>query len=250
MGSAAGARTAIVTRSTAREVRESRPVPCSREPESSATSRYDAIVRLTAWEEERLLIFGAAELARRHRAAGILLNAPEATAIMCDAMLEAARAGRSYADVEAAGLAAVAPDEVIDGVRELVEEVRLEVLVGDGTRLIVLDDPLGRGRPRADDGPGAIVPSRRPSGPPADTRERRRIIVRSDSRRSIRVSSHHPFDRVNARIVFNRPSTTGFHLDLAAGAFETWAPGETREVELVRYGGIGGDRGDASEHGG
>jgi urease subunit gamma/beta len=204
-------------------------------------------VRLTAWEEERLLIFGAAELARRHRAAGLRLNAPEAIAIICDAMLEAARAGRSYADVEAAGLAAVAPDEVIDGVRELVDEVRLEVLVGDGTRLVVLDDPLGHGRPTAADGPGSIVPSRRPSPATTDTRERRRVEVRSESRRTIRVSSHQPFDRVNPRLVFDRSVAAGFHLDLAAGAFETWAPGETREVELVRYGGAGGDRGDARE---
>ena len=204
-------------------------------------------MRLTAWEEERLLIFGAAELARRHRAAGLLLNAPESVAIICDAMLEAARAGRPYADVEAAGLAAVAPNEVIDGVRELVDEVRLEVLVGDGTRLMVLDDPLGRERRFVEDGPGAIVPSRRASAPTADTRKRRRVTVRSESRRTIRVSSHHPFDRVNARLVFERPSTAGFHLDLPAGAFETWAPGETLEVELVRYAGAGGDQRDRGD---
>ncbi|HEX3427588.1 MAG TPA: urease subunit gamma, partial [Candidatus Limnocylindrales bacterium] len=68
-------------------------------------------MRLTAWEEERLLVFSAAELARRHRTAGLALNAPEAIALICDAMLEAARAGAAYADVEAAGLAAVTPDE-------------------------------------------------------------------------------------------------------------------------------------------
>ena len=50
-------------------------------------------MRLTPWEEERLLIFTAAELARRHRAAGLPLNAPEAVALICDAMLEVARAG-------------------------------------------------------------------------------------------------------------------------------------------------------------
>jgi len=115
-----------------------------------------AAMRLTAWEEERLLIFSAAELARRHRAAGLALNAPEAIALICDAMLEAARAGRSYAEVEAAGLTSVAPGDVMDGVRELVDEIRLEVLVGDGTRLTVLIDPLGGGRPPAGDGPGAI----------------------------------------------------------------------------------------------
>ena len=192
-------------------------------------------MRTTAWEEERLLLFSAAELARRHRSAGLPLNAPEAVALICDAMLEAARAGRSYADVEAAGLAAVAPDEVIDGVRELVDEVRLEVLLGDGTRLVVLVDPLGRGRPPAADGPGAIVA--RATNLPPDDRPRLRLIVRSESRRTIRVSSHYPFERVNARLMFDRVAAAGFHLDLPAGSFETWRPGETKEVELVAYAG-------------
>ena len=198
-----------------------------------------AAMRLTAWEEERLLIFGAAELARRRRDAGLRLNAPEAIAIICDAMLEAARAGGTYADVEAAGLAAVAPEAVIDGVRELVDEVRLEVLVGDGTRLVVLVDPLGGDRPTAPDGPGAIVAGPgRPSS--SGERERRRLIVRSESRRTIRVSSHHPFDRVNPRLVFDRAAAAGFRLDAPAGESEAWAPGEERTVDLVRYGGAGG----------
>jgi urease subunit gamma/beta len=115
-------------------------------------------MRLTPLEEERLLIFSAAELARRHRAAGLKLNAPEAIALICDAMLEAARAGAAYQDVEAAGLGAVAPDDVMAGVRELVDEVRLEVLLGEGTRLVVLRDPLvGMGPTRrVATGPGAV----------------------------------------------------------------------------------------------
>ena len=60
-------------------------------------------MRLTAWEEERLLIFSAAELARRHRDRGLLLNAPEVVALICDTMLVAARAGATYEEVEAAG---------------------------------------------------------------------------------------------------------------------------------------------------
>jgi urease gamma subunit len=100
-------------------------------------------MRLTPWEEERLLIFSAAELARRHHAAGLLLNHPEAVALICDAMLEAARAGGDYERVEAAGRAAVREIDLIDGVRDLLDEVRLEVLLGDGSRLVVLVDPLG-----------------------------------------------------------------------------------------------------------
>ncbi len=196
-------------------------------------------MRLTPWEEERLLIFAAAELARRHRAAGIRLNSPEAVALICDAMLEAARAGASYAKVEAAGLAAVSPDEVIDGVRELVDDVRLEVLLEDGARLIVLVDPLGKGRPTSGVGPGAIVPAETGDGTADDMAPahlaRIELEVANGSRRVVRISSHFPFDRVNPRLAFDRAAATGFRLDLPAGSSERWSPGETRRVRLVRY---------------
>jgi urease subunit gamma/beta len=194
-------------------------------------------MRLTASEEGRLLIFTAAELARRHRAAGLRLNAPEAIALICDAMSEAARAGATYHEVEAAGREAVAPSEVLDGIRELVDEVRLEVLMGDGTRLIVLVDPLGAGEPPlSDDGPGAVrVTSER--GDPTASREHRTLVVRNDSRRVVRVSSHFPFDRVNPRLSFDRTAAAGFRLDLPAGSSERWEPGETRQVVLVRFAG-------------
>jgi urease subunit gamma/beta len=203
-----------------------------------------SVMRVTPWEEERLLIFSAAELARRHRAAGLLLNQPEAVALMCDAMLEAARAGEVYDAVVAAGRAAVAPDDVMPGVRELIEDVRLEVLLGDGARLIVLVDPLGAGRAHGTDGPGAVrpraaeVPSDRPPGVES-AQDVLEVTVRSDSRRVIRVSSHYPFHRVNPRLSFDREVARGFRLDLPAGASERWSPGETRTVRLVRYGGRG-----------
>jgi len=195
-------------------------------------------MRLTPWEEERLLIFTAAELARRHRASGLALNAPEAIALMCDAMFEAARAGATYAAVEAAARAAVAPDEVMPGVRELIEDVRLEVLLGDGTRLVVVLDPLGRpGESPASGGPGAVrLADEAGSGDDAPS-ESIELTVRSESRRVIRVTSHYPFERVNARLVFDRDAARGFRLDIPAGATERWSPGETRTVRLVRFAG-------------
>ena len=84
-----------------------------------------ATMRLTEWEAQRLVVFTAAELARRHRDAGLALNAPEAIALICDTMFEAARAGLSYQAVEDAGRLAVDPSNVMAGVRELVDEVRL-----------------------------------------------------------------------------------------------------------------------------
>ena len=189
-------------------------------------------MRLTAWEEERLLVFTAAELARRHRERGLALNAPEAIALICDAMLEAARAGASYAEVEAAGMAAVAPDEVLPGVAALVPEVRVEVLMDDGVRLVVVLEPLG---PPGDDAPGAIRQAA--TAPPTaanDGRGRRTLEVHNTSTRVVRVSSHYPFERVNRRLVFDRAAATGFHLDLDAGSTERWSPGETRTITLVR----------------
>lgn len=203
-----------------------------------------AAMRLTPWEEERLLVFTAAELARRHRGAGLALNAPEAIALICDAMFEAARAGASYADVEAAGRAAVRPDEVMPGVRELVEDVRLEILMDDGVRLVVLVDPLRGSDASPGDGPGATRTAGLggPAAPPANPDlERIELEVRSESRRVIRVSSHYPFDKVNPRLAFDREAAHGFRLDVEAGESERWSPGETKTVRLVRFGGAGGE---------
>ena len=197
-------------------------------------------MRLIPWEEERLQVFAAAELARRHRAAGLLLNQPEVVALVCDAMLEAARAGASYPETEAAGRAAVAPEEVLDGIRELVVEVRLEVLLGDGSRLIVLRDPLGRGTPPDPLGPGALVIGDRREIEVNEGREAISLEVTSRSRRRIRVSSHYPFHRVNPRLDLDREAARGFRLDIPAGAYEGWEPGETKTVRLVRYAGAGG----------
>jgi urease subunit gamma/beta len=200
-------------------------------------------MRLTAWEEERLLIFTAAELARRHRAAGLLLNAPEAVALMSDAMLEAARGGAGYAEVEAAGRAAVRPSDVLPGVGELIDDVRVEVLFGDGARLVVLVAPLvPDGADGLAAGPGAVR-----SGDPDEAEhddwmladpslERRTVTVENTSRRVVRVSSHYPFEQVNQRLRFDRSAASGFRLDIPAGSSERWAPGETRTVRLVRTG--------------
>ena len=185
-------------------------------------------MRLTDWEHDRLLIFNAAELARRHRDAGMKLNAPEAIALICDAMLEAARGGATYEDTEAAGRRAVAENEVMDGVTVLVDEVRLEVLLGDGTRLIVLRNPLGTTAVYESDDSA-------PPGPP--NREMRTLTVTNTGRRPVRISSHFPFDQVNPRLEFDRDAARGFRLNLPAGGTLRWAPGETHHVTLIRYGG-------------
>src|SRR3954470_10889422 len=103
-------------------------------------------MRLLPAEQERLLLFLAAELARARRARGLKLNQAEATAIVADTVCEAARDGLAYAEVVAAGHAALGETDVMDGVRALVPRIELEALFADGRHLVVLEDPLA---PRA-----------------------------------------------------------------------------------------------------
>ena len=93
---------------------------------------------LSPTEEDRLLVFVAAELARRSLDAGLALSAPEATALVADEMHQAARRGEGLDGVLAAGRAAVPSDRLMDGVAQIAGEVRVEVLLDDGRRLAVL----------------------------------------------------------------------------------------------------------------
>ncbi len=74
----------------------------------------------------------------------------------------------------------------------------------------------------------------------SEDRPRMRLTVENTSRRIVRVSSHFPFWRSNHRLHFDREAALGYHLDIPAGSTVRWGPGETREVELVRFGGTGG----------
>jgi urease subunit gamma/beta len=183
-------------------------------------------------DEERLRIFQVAELARRILERGLPLNAPEAIAFVCDEMHLAARSGATYEEVREVGLRSLAPDQVMGGVANLAAEVRVEVLLEEGTRLVVLREPFGS---VSSDGPGAV--RTRPGEIELTAeRARRRVTVRNTSGRPVRVSSHFPFSRTNPALEFDRETARGFRLDLPAGDSVRWAPGETREVDLVAYG--------------
>jgi urease subunit gamma/beta len=191
---------------------------------------------LSPADEERLRVFGAAELARRTLARGLQLNVPEAVALACDEMHMAARAGASFDDVAAAGRRAVRPGQLMPGVADLVAEICLEVLLGDGTRLVVLRQPWPGGTGDAD-GPGAVLVQDGEVELHGDL-EHRRLLVRNSSARAIRVASHFPFWRVNPRLEFDRDAAHGCRLALPSGLSVRWDPGEAKEVELIRVPGL------------
>ncbi|MGH9276953.1 MAG: urease subunit gamma [Acidimicrobiales bacterium] len=100
-------------------------------------------MKLTAHEQERLLIHVAAGLARERRARGLRLNHPEAVAILTSFVLEGARDGRSVADLMEAGRTVLGREDVMDGVPTLIgPELQVEATFPDGTKLVTLHDPI------------------------------------------------------------------------------------------------------------
>ena len=99
-------------------------------------------MHLTLREQEKLLIFTAAELARRRKARGLKLNHPEALAIITAETLEGIRDGRTVSDLMAAGLNILKREDVMEGVPEMIDEVQVEGTFPDGTKLVTIHRPI------------------------------------------------------------------------------------------------------------
>jgi urease subunit gamma len=99
-------------------------------------------VLLTPREVDKLLIYVAADLARRRRARGLRLNLPEATALITEAMLEGARDGKSVSAVRALARQVLTRADVMDEVPELLPVVQVEATFPDGTKLVSCHDPI------------------------------------------------------------------------------------------------------------
>lgn len=99
-------------------------------------------MRITPHEQERLLISLAAMVARDRRQRGLLLNYPEAVALISAFVLEGAREGRRVADLMEAARHVVQRDELMDGVADLLDMVQVEATFPDGTKLVTVHDPV------------------------------------------------------------------------------------------------------------
>ncbi|MFJ3666587.1 urease subunit gamma [Streptomyces sp. NPDC090106] len=189
-------------------------------------------MRLTPTERDRLLLFGAAELARARRARGLRLNVPEATALIADTVCEAARDGARLAEAIDRARAVLGPDDVLPGVADVVTEVHVEAVFDDGSRLAVVSDPIGGGR-LGEAGPGALLPGpAHPETAPAD-----RLTVTNTATVPVSVTSHFHFFEANPRLDFVRERAYGMRLAVPAGSSVRFGPGESVEVGLVPLGG-------------
>ena len=99
-------------------------------------------MELTPREKDKLLIFIVGLLAERRMARGLKLNYPEAVAYISAAILEAARDGRSVADLMEAGAHVVTRAQVMEGIAEMIHDVQVEATFPDGTKLVTVHEPI------------------------------------------------------------------------------------------------------------
>ena len=99
-------------------------------------------MELTPREKDKLLIFTAGLLAERRRARGLKLNYPEAVALITCAILEGARDGRTVAELMSFGATLLTRDEVMEGVAEMIPDIKVEATFPDGTKLVTVHSPI------------------------------------------------------------------------------------------------------------
>jgi urease subunit gamma/beta len=194
-------------------------------------------MHLSPKEQDRLLLFLAAELARRRKARGLQLNYPEATALIADEICEGARDGKTVAQLMSEGTSFLSEADVLPGVAKLIGVLQVEAMFPDGQKLVTIHQPIamslkapaGRepGEVRVAD--GEIVLN--------EGRSTVDLTVRNVGDRPIQVGSHYHFFEVNKELECDRETAFGMRLDIPAGTAVRFEPGEERMVHLVAMAG-------------
>ncbi len=192
-------------------------------------------MHLTSREKDKLLVALAAMVARRRLERGVKLNYPEAVALITDTVVEGARDGRSVADLMEAGAKVLTPEQVMDGIAEMIADVQVEATFPDGTKLVTVHMPIRGGRkPRVR--AGEIIPAAGEIEMNAGAATQS-LEVANTGDRPIQVGSHYHFAEANPALRFDRKKARGHRLDIASGTAVRFEPGQTREVTLVPFAG-------------
>lgn len=99
-------------------------------------------MHLTPQERDKLLVLFAADVARRRLERGVLLNYPEAVAMITEHVIEGARDGRSVSDLMSSGRSVLTRAQVMPGVPEMIDSVQVEATFPDGTKLVTVHSPI------------------------------------------------------------------------------------------------------------
>lgn len=194
-------------------------------------------MHLSPKEIDRLLLFLAAELARRRRSRGLQLNYPEARAFIADELCEGARDGRSVSELMSHGGTLLTTDDVLPGVRALMGTLQVEAMFPDGQKLITIHEPIGQGNTQE---PEIIPGEYRLADDDVvlnEGRECASIAVTNVGDRPVQVGSHFHFFEVNPELEFDRSKAFGMRLDIPAGTAVRFEPGDERTVDIVALGG-------------
>lgn len=100
-------------------------------------------VYLTNREQDFLLVTVAAWLAKERMSKGIKLNYPEAIAVIVSHVFETARLGsKTVEEIEKDASKILSPEDVMEGVPAMIEAIDIEATFPDGTKLVVLRNPI------------------------------------------------------------------------------------------------------------
>ena len=99
-------------------------------------------MHLTPRETEKLMLHFAGELAKKRKARGLKLNYPEAIALISAELMEAARDGKTVAQLMQYGATLLNREDVMEGIPEMIHEVQIEATFPDGTKLVTVHNPI------------------------------------------------------------------------------------------------------------
>lgn len=203
------------------------------------------MMNLSPTEMDRLVIFNAAQMARRNRSLGIRLSHPEAVAYITDEVMTAARRDIPYAEIRDMAGRLLTSDDVEPGVPQMIPMLYIECMFAEGTKVMAVFEPIAPDDAAAED----IVPGEIIAGGddielfadlPAIT-----IDVLNTGDRDVQVRSHTHFFEVNRALRFDRAAAWGMKIDRPAGAGVRFEPGVTKSVRLVPIAGARVVRGQA-----
>ncbi|WP_375417353.1 urease subunit beta [uncultured Hymenobacter sp.] len=216
-------------------------------------------MHLSPKDLDKLILHQAGVVAQKRYARGLLLNYPEALALLATQLLEFIRDGERVAVLMDKGKQLLGLADVLPGVAELLAEVQIEGTFPDGTKLVTVHHPICRetGNPAlALYGSGLTriptplaAPDNASHALPGEYQLRSDDLILNENRatvdvdvvnmgdRPVQVGSHYPFFETNAALHFDRAAAYGFRLNIPAGTAVRFEPGERKRVTLVALAG-------------